>query len=197
MNNDLQKYLDGLVEDKDVAWWCLVGSRVTCSPPPMDTDQDILVLGLWNKDLGEPSLSDVLVDDDWELGGSEVIGNMFTSFKKDIGDTEYNIILTYNPQWAEVFLDATKDCKKNNYLLKHERTACFTQHFHAWEAKKAEEKYASIAAYKSYVKNAVIQNQANGVFDNGPYNNASTTSFWSSTTFSTTVGTSTNGGSEW
>lgn len=105
----------------------LVGSRVTCDPPPTDTDQDILVLVdafAFNAKRRELSAAG------WELGGSQVnIGDMedpaemgsFVSYR--LG--ELNLILTSDGVYYEKFLAATSVAKRLNLLNKEDRIAVF------------------------------------------------------------------------
>lgn len=106
-----------------------VGSRVTCSPPPLDTDIDYLVLTqpgafwkvVWALDAGG-----------YELGGSEVydasdchLGVVseggFQSFKK--GDVNY--IITCDEGFFKQFVFASDIAKKLNLLDKKDRVALF------------------------------------------------------------------------
>lgn len=102
-----------------------VGSRVTCNPPPTDTDQDILCLV-------EPELAQALREwldqKGWELEGE--YGNLsdFDSYRGDVDGTEYNLILTESPDWFDKFMDATFECKKLNVMEKANRIAVFEKH---------------------------------------------------------------------
>lgn len=102
-----------------------VGSRVTCNPPPTDTDQDILCLV-------EPELAGALREwlnqKGWELEGE--YGNLsdFESYRGDVDGTEYNLILTESPDWFDKFMDATFECKKLNVMGKANRIAVFEKH---------------------------------------------------------------------
>jgi len=102
-----------------------VGSRITCNPPPTDTDQDLLVL------IEEQMYSFVmnyLEKKGWEHEGDDkYTEGDFESFRKTIGDTEYNIILAYSERWFNLFLDATLLCKKENALKKERRIAIFKE----------------------------------------------------------------------
>ena len=119
--------LDKLIETLELH--CLaavpVGSRVTVSPPPMDTDCDILCLTD-----GTPGHYDDfacwLVDDGWEeeRGYGHTI---FSSWRKKQGGIPYNIILTESEEWFDKFLEATVLCKKQNVQLKSDRFAIFNQ----------------------------------------------------------------------
>src|SRR6478752_3255819 len=92
-------------------WYVLVGSRVTCNPPPTDTDQDVLV---YTPDV--VPLYQHLKGSGWEVDKGYDMPQ-FDSWRKD----DYNIISTNIQSWAIKFLKATKECKKNNVLDKAER----------------------------------------------------------------------------
>jgi hypothetical protein len=102
-----------------------VGSRVTCQPPPMDTDADWLVLV-------EPGnltkFINTLLDEGYELGGSHPGNEVclpaesgFSSFKKGI----VNIILTEDLVFYTKFLAATHLAARFNLLKKEDRVALF------------------------------------------------------------------------
>lgn len=107
-----------------------VGSRVTCSPPPMDTDEDFLV-PVAQEDLQD--LAACLDERGFELGGSEVVPAEddncvvgqddfgFQSWKKG----SINFILTCSEEFFDKFMEATRIAKEKNLLLKEERIALF------------------------------------------------------------------------
>lgn len=102
------------------------GSREICNPPPMDTDDDWLVLIA-------PEDKDHFLDwyvhgvggmiDLWEVGGSEPLGgeSEFKSLKKG----EFNIIMTTDPSYFKYFEAATTVAKKLNLLDKQDRIMLF------------------------------------------------------------------------
>lgn len=102
-----------------------VGSRVTCDPPPIDTDEDFLCL------VDECKLNELyntLIDDGYELGGSAPFNEIklsevdsFSSFTKD----EINIIATASHEFFELFMQATGEAKRLNLLDKNDRIALF------------------------------------------------------------------------
>lgn len=104
-----------------------VGSRVTCNPPPMDTDEDYLVLvkdktsaieGL--KSLGfEYSADEKRVKEYEEMNRSAQCS--FTSMW--FGDVNY--IITESEFFFERFLTATHVCKVLNLLRKEDRVMVF------------------------------------------------------------------------
>jgi hypothetical protein len=99
-----------------------VGSRVTCNPPPSDTDQDYLVLVSPEKwgDL-EEMLSD------WDHDGSDVssdVQDAALSFQYySLGDM--NIIATKCTEFHRRFLAASSVAKRLNLLNKADRVALF------------------------------------------------------------------------
>jgi hypothetical protein len=100
------------------------GSRVTCNPPPEDTDADYLVLV-------EPDESRIskLVEHmsqnnwDWEGGMhyQQVVASDFMSWRKD----QNNLIITSNVAFWKRHKLATAICTKLNLLNKPDRIALF------------------------------------------------------------------------
>lgn len=106
----------------------LVGSRVTCSPAPTDTDQDVLVLT--DAELWAAHLATLLLTEGFEKGGSDcgdVTGYMaqtplsFQSFT--LG--ELNLIVTFDPEFYRRFMAATGVAKVLNLLDKQDRVMLF------------------------------------------------------------------------
>lgn len=100
-----------------------VGSRVTCNPPPTDTDQDYLVLvtdeqqhyWLCNAtDLGF-----------WLDNESEHYEPSEASFNSWRNEDNINLIITRNCEWHERFLLATKIAKRFNLMKKEHRKRLF------------------------------------------------------------------------
>lgn len=94
----------------------LVGSRVTCEPPVMDTDRDILALVL---DFG--SCAEALHKQGWNLGGSGESDDQFESWT--LG--ELNLILTDDEDFYDRFIAATTVCARLNLLDKEDRKSVF------------------------------------------------------------------------
>jgi hypothetical protein len=91
-----------------------VGSRVTCNPPPTDTDEDWLVLVAQENQLkmfelmnAEPSKYGLISD--------------FQSYR--VGNL--NFIVTYNEIFFRKFMAATSVAKKLNLLDKQDRVDLF------------------------------------------------------------------------
>ena len=113
------------------------GSRVTCNPPPMDTDEDYLLLidpsGLGSNqnssDVRLWNLEHYLRDNGWEVGGSlptDCITDLnpdeqFHSWTK----SELNLIITLSPTFYGRFMAATSVSKRLNLMNKPDRIALF------------------------------------------------------------------------
>lgn len=104
--------------------WQLVGSRVTCNPAPVGTDQDILVYVL-PKNFDR--LFSALERDGWTFDGSEAYvnsveeGDGFRSYRK--GDI--NLVITSDRGFYSRFMAATSIAKHLNLLQKADRIALF------------------------------------------------------------------------
>lgn len=99
--------------------WKPVGSRETCSPPPLDTDIDYLCLV-------KRSIYSNLKDLGFTQEGSPQFytGNdrgAFSSWRK--GDV--NLIITPDIRFYDLFLTATYLAKKHNLLKKEDRIQLF------------------------------------------------------------------------
>ena len=105
-----------------------VGSRVTCNPPPLDTDIDYLLL------VEPEKFNDfemVLFDSGYEMGGSRIhaggclLGdeNSFQSYTKG----EVNLIVTASEEFFIKFMAATAKAKELNLLHKEDRIALFQE----------------------------------------------------------------------
>lgn len=107
-----------------------VGSRVTCNPPPTDTDQDILCL------VDDEELEDFyqwIEKHNWEYEGDEKYQLAeFASYRKtcSLGEEvcEVNLIITAAPNWFDAFMDATRECKEKNVLTKAGRIEVFEKY---------------------------------------------------------------------
>ena len=92
-----------------------VGSRVTCNPPPYDTDEDWLVLDL------DRSVADLLSENGWEYGGSMQSEDTFGSYKLD----DVNVICAFTKDEYDHFKLATDVCQHLNLLNKDDRIVLF------------------------------------------------------------------------
>jgi hypothetical protein len=94
-----------------------VGSRVTCNPPPKDTDEDILVLVEDREEVIK-----TLVKAGFKKEGAYITGDTkFISLRR--GET--NFIVTDDKAWYEKFLLATAVCKELNVMKKEHRCCVF------------------------------------------------------------------------
>jgi hypothetical protein len=105
-----------------------VGSRVTCSPPPTDTDEDFLLLV---EDLGEAviKLKEIGFDtgmtkeqEDEYLSLQRTSGGRFRSLR--FGDVNY--IVTQSAFFFDRFMTATHICKTMNVMDKQQRILIFS-----------------------------------------------------------------------
>lgn len=99
------------------------GSRVTCNPPPTNTDQDFLVLV--KSDSQSVFLAvRALSSGGWLWEGSEhyqdAMGN-FMSWRRG----EINLIITSSPAFAARHRAATEVCKRLNLMDKGDRILVF------------------------------------------------------------------------
>lgn len=100
------------------------GSRVTCNPPPMNTDDDYI---LHVKDMNQAGAD--LIANGYEFGGSEIPADVnytnpdewFASFTKD----EINLIVTGSETFYSRFVVATSIAKRLNLMNKNDRIALF------------------------------------------------------------------------
>jgi len=94
-----------------------VGSRITCDPPVMDTDEDWLLLV---KSLPKFRAIATKVFG-WDLGSSLEGMENFASFDK--GDV--NLIVTEKREFFHKFMCASDICKRLNVLEKEDRIFVF------------------------------------------------------------------------
>lgn len=100
----------------------LVGSRITCFPPPTNTDQDVLILSHYKR------LTALLKKDGWIPGGSaptsaRPVGGseVFESYRKD----DINLIITPSESFYRKFMHATELSTRFNLQNKSDRIALF------------------------------------------------------------------------
>lgn len=104
--------------------WSPCGSRVTCDPPVMDTDMDILLEPLHEFGITEDiirEVMDTLVGLGFISESTEYDGTDFMSFRQD----EINVIFALKPEFAERHHAATNICKTLNILHKPHRIMVF------------------------------------------------------------------------
>lgn len=114
------------------------GSRITCNPPPLDTDEDYLLFvdaqydGMRLIKDGVTrmyELESYLKLNGWELGGS-LPTDITVTIPEDaqfaswtLGDL--NLIITCSPAFYQRHMAATALCKRLNLLEKRDRIAVF------------------------------------------------------------------------
>jgi hypothetical protein len=109
------KSIEELLTHKEIRQFEPVGSRVTCKPPPMDTDIDYLILAHNDWDFEEIlMLNGFICEGDYR-------GDDFTSLRRG----KENVILTSKINFFDQFMVATKMAKKFNLLKKKDRIDLF------------------------------------------------------------------------
>ncbi len=145
-----------------------VGSRITCNPPPMDTDEDFLVLVqnkreaiLGLKEMGFEYSADPEVAAEYERM-NETSQWSFTSMF--LGHVNY--IVTDSAFFFERFLTATHVCKTLNLMNKADRILVFeaargatmsSYLFPDWDAKTAIARQRGIVASLSFTNSDEVQ----------------------------------------
>lgn len=117
--------------DKLEGMGCIVtpcGSRITCDPPVLDTDEDWLVHLPQTAARPTDFIADVVVGlatDGFSLEGGEhyqqQVGGTFMSMRKD----GLNLIVTGNDEFVRKHHAATALCKRLNLPKKADRVALF------------------------------------------------------------------------
>lgn len=105
-------------QDEIIAWKP-TGSYVICSPPVEDTDRDILIYVRSISSFGRD-----LMNFGWELCGEEYPNQKeygFIAYRKGI----YNLIITGNESFYNLFSQATDLAKKLNLKEKQQRIDLF------------------------------------------------------------------------
>jgi len=104
-----------------------VGSRVTCSPPPMDTDEDFLLLV---EDLNEAVIK--LKEIGFDAGMTPEQKKAYASLQRTSGGRfkslrlgDVNYIITESAFFFDRFLTATHICKTLNVMDKKQRILVF------------------------------------------------------------------------
>jgi len=115
------------IQEKLKALGCEVtpcGSRITCNPPPINTDEDFLVLASSSDMTSEVVALLAGEQFEWEGDGEHyqlTVGSGFMSWRKD----KMNIIFTANEDFARRHKAATNICKKLNVMEKADRVKIF------------------------------------------------------------------------
>lgn len=98
------------------------GSRVTCDPPPLDTDRDYLVVV--PDDVNAFHLMTILKSHAFKWEGGEhyqAAAGGFMSWRRD----DVNLIVTADQEFAARHRAATAVCKRLNLQNKSDRVAVF------------------------------------------------------------------------
>lgn len=116
-----------------------VGSRVTCNPPPMDTDEDWLVY----LPPGEFAIFEetLIMGMHFEFGGSRIhsggclVGDKDSFQSYTLG--QINVIATASEEFFDKFMQATHEAKRLNLLSKSDRIALFQKILYGVEPQPA------------------------------------------------------------
>lgn len=103
----------------EARWAFPVGSRVTCNPPPVDTDEDWLCL-VWNDPSNRMQAEGFKQDGSPQFYTGNDNGG-FRSWRRD----EVNIVTTQDEAFARKFMAATELARRFNLLKKADRIALF------------------------------------------------------------------------
>lgn len=95
----------------------MTGSRVICNPPPMDTDEDHIVLMVEGADLALLDHGFTRTQSPAEYEGLED----FHAYRNGV----YNVIVTYEPEFFKRFCTATQKAKALNLMDKGDRINLF------------------------------------------------------------------------
>jgi len=134
------------------------GSRVICNPPPLDTDDDYIILC---KDKSQwEFLCECLASEGFEYtGNSDYPGEKdnvsFASYRKE----DLNLIVTHDEDYYKQFVRATKLATKLNLLNKEDRVSLFkavarndwTEFEPLERYKRKKERYTGFAGFKPIV----------------------------------------------
>lgn len=141
----------------------LVGSRVTCDPAPMDTDQDVLVLS--TAELWDTSLGAELVLTGFEKGGSDCgsqvdyLSQVPLSFQSfTLGDL--NLIITFDREFYRRFLAATGVAKLLNLMSKDDRVMLFQAVLYGNDPRPAP--MFELPPFKEYMRSWWVHCQSRG-----------------------------------
>lgn len=118
--------MDFLVSHPAVLYVQATGSRYICDPPVLDTDEDYVVLA---KEECRNEFNNYLLknfffrtNEDYGITGP----TQFQSWRSDYSpDDKRNLIITYNPEWYNLFVEATEFAKEENLLQKEDRIKLF------------------------------------------------------------------------
>lgn len=108
------------------------GSRAICSPPPVSSDADFLVLLKSSDDMSDFVSAAREAGFEWESNEhyQQVVEDGFMSWRRGM----VNLIVTKNVEFAASHRLATSVCKRLNVMSKEDRVAVFRAFLYAEEA---------------------------------------------------------------
>ena len=109
----------------------ITGSRYICSPAPMDTDEDYVVMV--NNSMQFARLTAAGFEITTDQDSYEDMPN-FLALRLD----EFNLVATYSKEFYDRFVDATNQAKELNLLAKADRIALFQYVLYGKPAMSAE-----------------------------------------------------------
>jgi hypothetical protein len=119
MTQDTATWLDEVLSS--CIEWHDVGSRVSCNPPPTDTDRDILCLVI-----DADAFAAAATGFHW---GGSVVGPLSEAIERNVfvslRSRDVNLIVTSDARFAARFLVATRLATQLNLLNKNDRVALF------------------------------------------------------------------------
>lgn len=123
---------NGALDVQMLALSCVpVGSRITCTPPPTDTDEDYLML-IAQEDVD--TVVGALQRAGYELDNPsqhyEPANSQFNSWRKG----QFNLIVTQDPRFFYNFLRATREAKAQNLMDKADRVTLFQRYLYGRSA---------------------------------------------------------------
>lgn len=100
------------------------GSRYICSPAPVDTDEDFVVLLRPNS---HKYIESWMSAEGYECNSKVYAGSKFWSFKGKDKGTLVNFITTEDSEFYNNFIIATEEAKERNLLKKEDRINLFKE----------------------------------------------------------------------
>lgn len=98
--------------------WHPTGSRYICNPPVMDTDEDYICFIFEDDKLTKAGFDKTSSEGEEYEGLSE-----FTTWRYK----HYNLVVTENREFFDLFVSATEKAKEKNILDKNERIKLFQE----------------------------------------------------------------------
>lgn len=106
------------------------GSKYICNPPVLDTDEDwvVLVVPELRKEFHQYLFANGFDFNNYNDYAGMTGSREFTSWRHQdrlFNGDQRNLIVTYNPEWYRLMIEATEVAKEENLLKKEDRIACF------------------------------------------------------------------------